>query len=976
MNQNEVREWPAGGGAMQERIRAHDWRASGLGETGQWPSCLRLAVDILLGLPAPALLLWGRRGALIYNERWRALAGETRAGVLGSHVTESADALSRRHAEALDAVLAGREARFHDLELACPAQPGEPPVSLSLDYAPVPADDGKPAGAFVVATDTTARMTLGRQLQESRARLAALFARAPVGLSEISGTGRFLGVNDALCRMLGRGSEDMLQRTVQDVTHPDDVPATLEAFSRLREARGPVSLDKRYLDAGGTVVWARSSLTLLGQGADRTVLAVTVDLTPHKLAEQALAESEARFRALAEASPALIWHIDPRGRVTYLNQRYMEMTGRTAEYLDKNWAAELHPDERAAYIERMADAQRSRSPIKLRVRVRTAHGSWLWLETHASPWFSAGGRYAGHVGFSIDITDVVLAQEELQVSNERLKLAIEGSGDLVWDWDIPQDKVVYSDRLQEMLGYRPGEGFDSHCAWQARMHPDDRQEVAEALARCLDGRAKAYRQEHRVMCRNGDWKWVMARAIVVARDSHGAPLRMTGTITDISEKRKSEEVIWRHANFDGLTGLPNRRLFRDRLEHEVLKARRNGLPMALLFIDLDRFKEANDLLGHDVGDQLLIEAANRIRHCVRSSDTLARLGGDEFTAILAELDDLAHVEWIAQKIIAILGEPFRLGDEVVYLSASVGITLFPSDASTPEDLIRNADQAMYAAKNSGRSRFSYFTPAMQKLAQMRLRLIADLRGALAAGQLQVWYQPVVELASGRIVKAEALLRWFHPRLGSVEPQHFIPYAEESGLINEIGEWVFREAAVRSREWSARLDMPFQVSVNKSPVQFLARGRDSDWGRHLNELGLPGNSISVEITEGLLLNASNMVADRLLQFRDAGIQVAIDDFGTGYSSMAYLRKFDIDYLKIDRSFVREVAVDSGDRAIVRSIIAMAHELGMQVIAEGIETDAQRASLLDAGCDFGQGFLFSHALPAEEFGRLLRAPQASR
>jgi diguanylate cyclase (GGDEF)-like protein/PAS domain S-box-containing protein len=438
---------------------------------------------------------------------------------------------------------------------------------------------------------------------------------------------------------------------------------------------------------------------------------------------------------------------------------------------------------------------------------------------------------------------------------------------------------------------------------------------------------------------------------------------------DITEQKHSEAEIWRQANFDVLTDLPNRRLFRDRLDQEVKKAQRNGQSIALFFIDLDHFKEANDLLGHDVGDLLLKESAARIHACVRESDTVARLGGDEFTVILPQLADITHVEQVAQKIIDTLGEPFRPGSEVVYLSASIGITLYKADASTPEDMIRNADQAMYAAKNAGRNQFSYFTKSMQKEASNRLRMISDLRNALRAGQFEVQYQPMLDLPSQRIVKAEALLRWHHPTLGLVDPARFIPLAEESGLINDIGDWVFREATQSSQRWSERFHAPFQISVNQSPIQFFHRPHGMDWPNHLKDRGLSGSSISIDISEELLMKASSNVTNQLLQYRDAGIQVALDDFGTGYSSMAYLQKFDIDYLKIDQSFVQRMTTSSGDSAIVRSIILMAHELGLKVIAEGIETIEQNDLLIAAGCDFGQGFLFSEAVPSDQFEQLL-------
>ncbi|MGH8807170.1 MAG: EAL domain-containing protein [Noviherbaspirillum sp.] len=594
-----------------------------------------------------------------------------------------------------------------------------------------------------------------------------------------------------------------------------------------------------------------------------------------------------------------------------------------------------------------------------------------WHVIH-TPVLDAQGEVAFLYQNTIDVTELVatkLARDELRISSERLKLAVEGTGDGVWDWDLRRSKVEYSRRLKEILGFADQEIGTVIREWKTRIHPEDRHATLAALYRCLSGATSSFINEHRLRCKDGAWKWVQVRGVVVARDADKRPLRMTGTMSDISEKRQSDERIWRHANFDTLTGLPNRRLFRDRLEQEVKKAHRTGLRVALLFVDLDRFKEVNDLLGHDAGDLLLTQAAQRLSSCVRESDTVARLGGDEFTVILTELEHVAHVEDVAQKILATLACPFRLGNEVAYLSGSVGITLYPADASNPEELIRNADQAMYSAKNSGRNQFSYFTRSMQEKAHARLRLGGDLRNALRAGQLKVYYQPMVELASGRIVKAEALLRWHHPRLGAIDPVNFIPLAEESGMIHEIGDWVFRQAAACSLRWSEKLGAPFQIGVNKSPVQFLSQPEHTNWAGHLKELGLSGCSIAVEITEGLLLNASPAVAGKLLEYRDAGIQVALDDFGTGYSSMAYLKKFDIDYLKIDQSFVRDMAVDDDDRAIAESMIMMAHRLGLKIIAEGIETLEQRALLLAAGCDFGQGFLYAEAAPPEEFERML-------
>ena len=440
--------------------------------------------------------------------------------------------------------------------------------------------------------------------------------------------------------------------------------------------------------------------------------------------------------------------------------------------------------------------------------------------------------------------------------------------------------------------------------------------------------------------------------------------------TDITLKAQAEQLIWEQANFDFLTGLPNRQMFHDRLDQEIKQSNRSNLQLALLFIDLDRFKEINDNFGHDVGDAMLKEASLRLNQCVRDTDTLSRLGGDEFTIILGQINDLNSVERVVQEIQKIMTEAFHLSNEVAYISASIGIALYPNDASTSEALLTSADQAMYAAKQMGRNRHHYFTQAMQKTTQNRMRLTNELRDALDAGQFRLFYQPIIELANNAIYKAEALIRWQHPIRGQVSPAEFIPIAEDTGLINGIGEWVFHEAMRQVSIWRAMHHPEFQISVNKSPVQFRDDiSKYASWPEQLIERELPGQSIVVEITEGMLMDASDLINNKLLAFRDAGIQVSLDDFGTGYSSLSYLKKFDIDYLKIDQSFTRNLTPTSADMALCEAIIVMAHKLGMKVIAEGVETIEQRDLLIAAHCDYAQGYLFSRPVPPEEFEILL-------
>ena len=441
--------------------------------------------------------------------------------------------------------------------------------------------------------------------------------------------------------------------------------------------------------------------------------------------------------------------------------------------------------------------------------------------------------------------------------------------------------------------------------------------------------------------------------------------------SNIAEIKQAEAIIWKQANFDRLTDLPNRQMFHDRLEQSIRKSRRTGSRTGLLFLDLDRFKEINDTLGHAVGDDLLKEAARRLSGCVRQSDTVARLGGDEFTVLLDDIREPRDVERLTRNILRRLAEPFRLGVETVFISTSIGITFYPDDAPDAETLLNNADQAMYAAKAEGRNRSCYFTLSMQEQAQTRMRLVNDLHLALDQSQFSLDFQPIVDLTTGRILKAETLLRWHHPVRGLVSPAEFIPLAEETGIIRCIGDWVFCEATRQVAEWRRLYGLDIQISVNISPAQLRHEGLDHVfWRSHLDTLGLSPRQVIVEITEGLLIDSGDeRIQQQLDAFREAGMQVALDDFGTGYSSLSYLRKFNIDFLKIDQSFVANLSPDGPDLALCEAIILLAHKLGLRVVAEGIESREQFELLAAAGCDDGQGYLFARPLSPIDFERLL-------
>jgi diguanylate cyclase (GGDEF)-like protein len=438
-----------------------------------------------------------------------------------------------------------------------------------------------------------------------------------------------------------------------------------------------------------------------------------------------------------------------------------------------------------------------------------------------------------------------------------------------------------------------------------------------------------------------------------------------------AEDRNNIEQVIQKINIDDITGLPNRNLFHDRLEIDIKRAQRGQLPLALLFIDLDHFKEINDTLGHEAGDTLLKEVGKRLARHVRLSDTVTRLGGDEFTICLGELKDLDRVADIANKVLSDLAKPIKLNGNLAYISASIGIALYPQDATNASDLLRNTDQAMYEAKEKGRNCFIYFKQSMQMTAQLHMCLSGDLRQALDQQQLCVHYQPIIDLTTGAMRKAEALIRWEHPQYGAISPVEFIPIAEHSGLIVSLGNWVIDKVAQDLSRWHVHLPT-LTVSINISPVQLHSAngGRailNKLVGYHLaGQADNDGKSpVELEITEGLLLSASPAVTEQLEAFQSAGVMIALDDFGTGYSSLSYLRRFKLNYLKIDRSFVVNLESDIANQALCEAIIIMAHKLKMQVIAEGVENTAQESLLREAGCDYTQGFLYGEALPPEQF-----------
>jgi diguanylate cyclase (GGDEF)-like protein/PAS domain S-box-containing protein len=568
-----------------------------------------------------------------------------------------------------------------------------------------------------------------------------------------------------------------------------------------------------------------------------------------------------------------------------------------------------------------------------------------------------------------------LASDALRKSELRYSLSARGANDGLWDWDLQTNTVYYSPRWKSMLGYGESEIGDSSEEWFRRIHADDLPQVRAALEAHRAGETDQFENEHRILHKDQTYRWVLSRGVSV-RDDHGRELRMAGSLTDITRAKAA----------DALTGLPNRVLFMDRLTAALEQAQKNpGDLFAVLFCDLDGFKVVNDSLGHLAGDQLLITTAERLESCLRRSDTaarisgqctIARFGGDEFVILLGNLRRPEDACRVAERILATVSKPVTINGHAVVTSASIGIAV-SSDHQHAEDLLRDADTAMYRAKSSGKSRFALFDQNMREEAVARLEIEADLRQALDRNEFCLHYQPIVSLSTGRIKGFEALVRWMHPKLGLTCPDQFVPIAEETGQIVQIGLWVLREACTKLRSWQTQFsqDPPLFMSVNLSCKQFADQGLIEDITTAVRETGIDPKFLKLEITESTIMDNPAIAARTLTSLRELGVRVGIDDFGTGYSSLNHLQQFPIDTLKVDRSFISRL--DSSDQAneIVQMIVSLAHNLQMDVVAEGIENDGQHTWLQSLACEYGQGYLFSQPVSDQTIDALLAKQNAT-
>ncbi len=626
--------------------------------------------------------------------------------------------------------------------------------------------------------------------------------------------------------------------------------------------------------------------------------------------------------------------------------------------------------QRRRVLTERAIATRERFGAEYRIVRADGAIRWVW-ERGVAVFNSASGAIVFE-GFIEDVTERKRSDEALEAAERRYYSMFENAMDGIFRTAPDGRFLVANPALARLYGYgSPRELIDAvrDPARQLYVKPEDRAEFLRRLE--TDGSISGF--ETQVYKKNREIIWISVNAHL-KRDAAGCVMHYEGSVEDITERRLYQARIEHQANYDALTGLANRSLLNERLSQAIAHAERDAGHVAVAFVDLDQFKFINDSFGHQLGDNLLQTMAERLKRCIGKADTVARQGGDEFVLVLCDYAQADQITRLVQRIQAVVAEPWTAGRREFNVNCSVGIAVYPQDGRTADVLLRNADSAMYKAKENGRNNFQFFTAELNRHMFERLSVEHKLRGALARKQFLLHYQPRVNLRTGRIVGAEALLRWRTSRGSLYRPDRFISVAEDTGLIVPIGKWVLRTACEQAQSWQIQGLRPIVVSVNVSPRQFREGNMVQTVAEALEHSGLPARYLQLELTESMVMHDAEKFVSMLREIKKLGVQLAIDDFGTGYSSLSYLKRFPVDHLKIDRSFVKDLVTDPDDAAIVQAIIALGHKLGLRMVAEGVETEEQREFLLRSRCDEMQGFLFCKPLPVADFAAMLADSRA--
>ncbi len=766
--------------------------------------------------------------------------------------------------------------------------------------------------------------------------------------------GKIRVANHAASSMLGYAEADLAGKPVRTIIDPEESIST----GQLLRSGGTLDLHMAWRGAtGGRVdVIASSSFVRDAEGAPVGVVYVASDVTERRRAEQALRESEHRYRTLFEGNPLPMWVYDFETlKFIAVNEAAVKHYGFSKdEFLQMTIAGIRPPEEIPTMMSTLAALHdRDRNRI---FRHKKKDGTPFDAEITSFEFVSAGRR--ARLVIAVDVTQRRLAEERLRENEERYRLLFERNLAGVFRSNLEGRILEVNESMARIFGYTRDELLAT-SAQSLYFTTEERQRV---MARLRDQKTLS-NSELRLRRKDGTPVWILENMSLV----ESADI-IEGTMIDISDRKAAQEQVEYQAYHDVLTGLPNRLLFRDRITVALAHARRSRRAVAVMFLDLDQFKLVNDTLGHTIGDGLLQAAAERLVHCVRADDTVARMGGDEFTILVSDLTDTRAASLVAQKVLDSVSKPIDVEGHELFITTSIGISIFPDDGMDTETLLKNADRAMYRAKEAGRNNYQFATGASVEASGGRLSLERSLHHAFDRQEFVIHYQPMIEVDSHRVIGAEALIRWKHRELGLLGPDEFIPVAEECGLIFPIGEWVLRTACAQMRQWH-RAGHDLHIAVNLSARQFQQHDLTAMIERILEDTGLGARWLDIEITESTAMHNAEMSLGIMTRLKQMGVRLSIDDFGTGYSSLSYLKKFPIDTVKIDQNFVHDLTLSPNDGAIISAVISMARALKLHVVAEGVETEEQLEFLRKQHCETIQGFLYSRPLPAEEFEAIL-------
>jgi len=781
--------------------------------------------------------------------------------------------------------------------------------------------------------------------------------------------GEIIAFNNAAEKLTGYSFEELHHQAIWDhLILPEEVEGVKNVFANLVSGMFPNSYENYWLTKTNSkrlIAWSNACMTD-SRGAVTHVVATGIDITDQRQSMQALKASEERFRELTDSIKEVFWLGSTDWQeIYYVSPAYEAIWGDSPASLYQtplSWTERLHPDDGEAVANFIAGVDADQDELEFpEYRICRDDGSIRWISARAYPIRDEHGTPIRIAGIAEDITERHQAEEQLRQS----AVAFDNTHEAIMVLDERRQIITVNRAFSVITGYSPDEAI-------GRL-PEDMFATESLLPDGVDWTAVFsdghWQGETWLVRTDGECfpAWVTVSPV---QDQRGSLTHYVCLFSDISTIKQSQDKLDYLAHHDPLTKLPNRLLLGARLEHALQQAQRNEHQVAVLFVDLDRFKNINDSLGHTVGDKLLIQAADRLRGLVRAEDTIARLGGDEFVIVMGEQQDSQGSMLLADRITVLMRTPFAIDRHKLHLSASVGICLYPQDGNSIDALMKNADAAMYRAKEHGRDNYQFYTDELSRTALQRVNLENALRHALEYDELRLCYQPQVSLRDGRVIGAEVLVRWEHPTRGLVTPDQFIPLAEESGLILPLGEWVLHTACQQARAW---LDEGFdigRISVNISSIQIRRGDIQQVVGDALSAANLDGHHLELEITESTLMRQDAKTFKSLEALRRLHVDLAIDDFGTGYSSLSYLKMLPIDRLKIDRTFINDVGRDPNDEAIVRAIIAMAHTLQLQVVAEGVENETHHDFLRELACDAAQGHLFGRPMTADEFAQLLQ------